>query len=229
MLQSIDKKNKYILLIITYLLLTTINNTNFINNKIFSTNVKSVEVVGLNENLNLQIQERLNYIKNSNIFYINKDLFEKEINKYNFIESFKVYKFYPKNVILKINQTNFLATTIRNNKKYIIGSNGKLIEYGLFKNNNNLPLIFGNFNNKDFLIFKKKIDQSSFKYSDIKNFFSYPSKRWDIKTIDNLLIKLPINDVELALERAKKITESKKFNNNIIDLRITNQIILPNE
>ncbi len=229
MLQSIGKKNKYILLIITYLLLTTINNTNFVNNKIFSTNIKSVEVFGLNENLNLQIQERLNYIKNSNIFYINKDLFEKEINKYNFIESFKVYKFYPKNVILKINQTNFLATTIRNNKKYIIGSNGKLIEYGLFNNNNNLPLIFGNFNNKDFLIFKKKIDQSSFNYSDIKNFFSYPSKRWDIKTIDNLLIKLPINNVELALERAKKITESKKFNNNIIDLRITNQIILPNE
>ena len=229
MLQSIGKKNKYILLIITYLLLTTINNTNFVNNKIFSTNIKSVEVVGLNENLNLQIQERLKYIKNTNIFYINKDLFEKEINKYKFIESFKVYKFYPKNVILKINQTNFLATTIRNNKKYIIGSNGKLIEYGLFNNNNNLPLIFGNFNNKDFLIFKKKIDQSSFKYSDIKNFFSYPSKRWDIKTIDNFLIKLPINNVEFALERAKKITESKKFNNNIIDLRITNQIILPNE
>ena len=96
MLQSIGKKNKYILLIITFLLLTTINNTNFVNSKIFSTNIQSVEVVGLNENLNLEIQERLNYIKNSNIFYINKDLFKKEINKYNFIESFKVSKFYPK-------------------------------------------------------------------------------------------------------------------------------------
>ena len=157
MLQSIGKKNKYILLIITFLLLTTINNTNFVNSKIFSTNIQSVEVVGLNENLNLEIQERLNYIKNSNIFYINKDLFKKEINKYNFIESFKVSKFYPKNIILKINQTNFLATTIRDNKKYIIGSNGKLIEYELFDNNQNLPLIFGNFNNKDFLIFKQKI------------------------------------------------------------------------
>ena len=229
MLQSIGKKNKYILLIITFLLLTTINNTNFVNSKIFSTNIQSVEVVGLNENLNLEIQERLNYIKNSNIFYINKDLFEKEINKYNFIESFKVSKFYPKNIILKINQTNFLATTIRDNKKYIIGSNGKLIEYELFDNNQNLPLIFGNFNNKDFLIFKQKIDQSSFKYSNIKNFFSYPSKRWDIETIDNLLIKLPSKNTELALERAQKIIESKKLTNNIIDLRISNQIIIPNE
>ena len=92
-----------------------------------------------------------------------------------------------------------------------------------------MPLIFGNFNNKDFLIFKQKIDQSSFKYSNIKNFFSYPSKRWDIETIDNLLIKLPSKNTELALERAQKIIESKKLTNNIIDLRISNQIIIPNE
>ena len=229
MLQPIGKKNKYILLIITFLLLTTINNTNFVNNKFFSTDIQNIKVVGLNENLNLQIQERLKYIINSNIFYINKDLFEKEIHKYNYIESFKVSKFYPKNIILKINQTNFLATTIKNNKKYIIGSNGKFIEYELFNDNHDLPIIFGNFNNKDFLILKKKIDQSSFKYKDIKNFFSYPSKRWDIETIDNLLIKLPSKNIELALERAKKIIESKKFINNIIDLRIANQIIITNE
>ena len=229
MLQLIGKKNKCILLIITLLFLTTINNTNFSNNNIFSKNIQNVEVIGLNEDLNLQIQEKLNYIKKSNIFYINKDLLEKEINTYNFVESFKVFKFYPKNIILKINQTNFLATTIKNNKKYIIGSNGKLIEYELFNNNNNLPLIFGNFNNKDFLIFKKKIDQSLLKYSDIKNFFSYPSKRWDIETKDNLLIKLPEKNIELALERVQKIIESKKFSNNIIDLRISNQIILPND
>ena len=229
MLRSIGKKNKYILLIITFLFLATINNTNFAINRIFLTNVQSIEVVGLNENLNLYIQQKLKYIKNNNIFYINKDLLEEEISKYNFIESFKVFKFYPKNIILKINQTNFLATTIKNNKKYIIGSNGKFIEYELFKNNNNLPMIFGNFNNKDFMIFKKKIDQSSFKYIKIKNFFSYPSKRWDIETIDNILIKLPSNNTELALERAKKIIESKKFKNNIIDLRIANQLILLNE
>ena len=79
------------------------------------------------------------------------------------------------------------------------------------------------------MIFKQKIDQSSFKYSNIKNFFSYPSKRWDIETIDNLLIKLPSKNTELALERAQKIIESKKLTNNIIDLRISNQIIIPNE
>jgi len=227
--QSIDKKQKYIFLIIIFLFLTTINNTNFVNNKYFSTNIQSIQVVGLTEDLNSKIQERLSYLKNNNIFYINKELLEKEIDEYKYIESFKVSKFYPKKIILNLNQTNFLAITIKNNQKYILGSNGKLIKYELFNNYDNLPVIFGNFSTNDFLNFKKKFDQSLFKYKDIKFFFFYPSKRWDIQTIDNVVIKLPSKNTSLALKRAKKIIESKQFNNNIIDLRITNQIILTNE
>ena len=229
MRQSIDKKQKYIFLIIIFLFLTTINNTNFINNKYFSTNIQSIQVVGLTEDLNLQIQERLSYLKNNNIFYINKELLEKEINEYKYIESFKVSKFYPKKIILNLYQTNFLAITIKNNQKYILGSNGKLIKYELFNNYDNLPVIFGNFSTNDFLNFKKKFDQSLFKYKDIKFFFFYPSKRWDIQTIDNVIVKLPSKNTSLALERASKIIESKQFDNNIIDLRITRQIILTNE
>jgi len=227
--QSIDKKQKYIFLIIIFLFLTTINNTNFVNNKYFSTNIQSIQVVGLTEDLNSKIQERLSYLKNNNIFYINKELLEKEIDEYKYIESFKVSKFYPKKIILNLYQTDFLAITIKNNQKYILGSNGKLIKYELFNNYDNLPVIFGNFSTNDFLNFKKKFDQSLFKYKDIKFFFFYPSKRWDIQTIDNVVIKLPSKNTNLALKRAKKIIESKQFNNNIIDLRITNQIILTNE
>ena len=227
--QSIDKKQKYILLIVIFLFLTTINNTNFVNNKYFSANIQSIQVVGLTEDLNSQIQERLSYLKNNNIFYINKELLKKEIDEYKYIENFKVSKFYPKKIILNLNQTNFLAITIKNNQKYILGSNGKLIKYELFNNYENLPVIFGNFFTNDFLNFKKKFDKSLFKYKDIKFFFFYPSKRWDIQTIDNVVIKLPSKNTSLALERAKKIIENKQFNNNIIDLRITKQIILSNE
>ena len=229
MRQSIDKKQKYIFLIIIFLFLTTINNTNFINNKYFSTNIQSIQVVGLTEDLNLQIQERLSYLKNNNIFYINKELLKKKIDEYKYIESFKVSKFYPKKIVLNLYQTNFLAITIKNNQKYILGSNGKLIEYELFNNYDNLPIIFGNFSTNDFLNFKKEFDQSSLKYKDIKVFFFYPSKRWDIQTIDNVIVKLPSKNTSLALERASKIIESKQFDNNIIDLRITRQIILTNE
>ena len=36
--------------------------------KYFSANIQSIQVVGLTEDLNSQIQERLSYLKNNNIF-----------------------------------------------------------------------------------------------------------------------------------------------------------------
>ena len=81
--QSIDKKQKYIFLIIIFLFLTTINNTNFVNNKYFSANIQSIQVVGLTEDLNSQIQDRLSYLKNNNIFYINKELLKKKLMNIN--------------------------------------------------------------------------------------------------------------------------------------------------
>ena len=227
--QSIDKKRKYIFLIIIFFFLSTINNINFVNNSSSSIVIENIEVKGLSKELNFKIKEKLKYLKNSNIFQVNKSKVENEIKKLNFIENFSVKKLYPKNIILNLNQTEFLAITIKENKKYIIGSNGKLISHELFSNYKNLPMIFGDFEINDFLDFKNKIDKSRFKFNEIENFFFFPSKRWDIQTRNNTIIRLPNNNIELALKRAKKIIESKKINNKTIDLRVTKQIIFSNE
>tara|TARA_Y100001970_G_C14207371_1_gene844870 strand:- start:1362 stop:2051 length:690 start_codon:yes stop_codon:yes gene_type:complete len=227
--QSIDKKRKYIFLIIIFFFLSTINNINFVNNSSSSIVIENIEVKGLSKELNFKIKEKLKYLKNSNIFQVNKSKVENEIKKLNFIENFSVKKLYPKNIILNLNQTEFLAITIKENKKYIIGSNGKLISHELFSNYKNLPMIFGDFEINDFLDFKNKIDKSRFKFNEIENFFFFPSKRWDIQTRNNTIIRLPNNNIELALKRAKKIIESNKFNNKTIDLRVTKQIIFSNE
>ena len=56
----------------------------------------------------------------------------------------------------------------------------------------NLPFIFGNFKTEKFLEFKNIILQTDFKYNNIKNFYYFPSGRWDIEMISGVLIKLPI-------------------------------------
>jgi len=63
----------------------------------------------------------------------------------------------------------------------------------------------------------------------LKISFSSQVNRWDIQTRNNTIIRLPNNNIELALKRAKKIIESNKFNNKTIDLRVTKQIIFSNE
>lgn len=59
---------------------------------------------------------------------------------------------------------------------------------------------------------------------------SHKIGRWDIKTKNNITIKLPKEDTKYALIKAQNIIKSNMLkDNNIIDLRIANQVILLNE
>jgi len=76
----------------------------------------------------------------------------------------------------------------------------------------------------------KIINQTDFGYKYIGDIFFFPSGRWDIKTKNNITIKLPKEDIKYALIKAQKIIKTNELNdNNIIDLRIANQVILSNE
>ena len=66
-------------------------------------------------------------------------------------------------------------------------------------------------------------------YNNIKEIFFFPSGRIDIKTKDNIQIKFPLQNLEKAMILANKIINNKNFKNNIIDLRVSNHLILSNE
>ena len=224
--QSTDKKNRFILLIIAFLFLNTINTKD--KNFIFG-NVENVKVVGLESHLNDVIKEKLKYLKDQEILSINKKILSKKISNYNYIENFKVFKLYPDNLVLTLKQTTFLASTLKQNKKYLIGSNAKLIDYDIFLNHNDLPTIYGNFKPEDFIILKNKIKNSPLEFNNIENFFFYPSFRWDIENKNNITIKLPYKNIDDALIQAKKIIDNNNLEGDTIDLRIKNQVILSNE
>ena len=64
---------------------------------------------------------------------------------------------------------------------------------------------------------------------DMKIYY-FPNNRWDIKTKNNILIKLPEKNYLSALNFANNIFYNKNFENmKIIDLRISNQLIITNE
>ena len=90
-----------------------------------------------------------------------------------------------------------------------------------------MPFIFGKPEIDQFLKFKTIIDNSKVEYRDIDNLFFFASNRWDIQLKNDLLIKLPINNVQKAFNLVSDFLEE---NNNksikIVDARIQNQIIL---
>ena len=227
----IDKKLRLFFYLILFLLLSTqiAKNKNIksnINNKL-----NSIEVIGLSEENNLKVYEGLKFLLTENIFFINKKELQNILRKNNLIDYFYVRKIYPNLIQVKIKQTDLLAITNQNNKKFYIGSNGKLIPINqITVFNNKLPFVYSKSNYIDFVKLKKIIDKSKFKFEEIESFYYFPSNRWDIKTKDGFLIKLPEQNIAKSLKFAELIIKSKKFEDKkVIDLRISKNIILSNE
>ena len=230
MLQYTDKKYNYFFYVFLLLLLSTINSLSLIDSKNTLSKVRIIEVIGLENKINEKIKNKLGYLLNTNIYSIDKTKLKKKLNDYNFIENYKVSKVYPSKIIIDLNKTDFIATTLQNDKKYIVGANGKLIDSDLMRSETELPNIFGTFSSENFILLIKKIKNSNFNYEEINNFYVFPSGRWDIQTKNNLIIKLPKDNLEKSLININKMINDEKFvNNKIIDLRIQNQIIILDE
>ena len=229
MLPQIGKKKLFSFLFLVLLFATSINNKIFNEKKDAFYNLNSIEVIGLNEKFNSEIEKKLNFLKNTNIFYIDGQILIDQINNYDFIENFNIIKFYPSKIVVKLEKTEFLGKTIQNNKYFFIGSNGKFIDFEKFKEKVNLPTVYGKFTPEQFLRFNKIIKNIDLDYNSINEIFFYPSGRADIKTKNNLLIKFPKENLKEAIILANKIINNKNYTNNVIDLRVPNQLILSNE
>ena len=220
MLQQINKK--IIFYISLVIILGTFNNKNLKNFDLPKINMVNIEGIEFNDNEYLKI---MNLIKLNNLLSIQKSQIKEILNSNNLIEEYEVFKKYPSSLEIKIEKTNFLASTNINGKNYLVGSNGKLINTKNYSQN--LPFIFGNFETEKFLEFKNIILQTDFKYNNIKNFYYFPSGRWDIEMISGVLIKLPITGIKETLNLSIDLLEDKEFSNiKILDIRQKNQIVI---
>ena len=222
--QLIGKKNKIIIYLLFLFILSTTSGKFKENQNRYSLKINQINVKGLSRTDNSKIYNELSNIFYKNILIVNKDEIQKVISKYNIIEEYNIKKIYPSAININIKPTKFVAK-LSNNDQLLVGSNGKII-----KNKNNieiLPYIFGEFNSKEFLIFKKNIDQSKFIFTEFKTLYFFPSSRWDILTYEDILIKLPRDNISKSLDLAYKIINSIDFKNkNLIDLRVNNHLIV---
>ena len=216
-----QKSRKILLYLFLFLIIGTLNNKNL--NNIYFSKVNIIKISGLDEKNNLQLANSLNFLKISNIFFLNKNEIAVVINSNNLIEKYSVFKNYPSTLNIKVDKTKFLAALKKKGDNFFLGSNGKLIK---IKNiNEKIPFIFGDFKNKDFFELKKAIEETGFNYEEIKNLYSFQSGRWDIETKKGVLVKLPKKRIKKALEFAIDILERNNQINKI-DLRQYNQIII---
>ena len=214
-----QRKSKKILIYFFLLLIVgSINNINFNSLKLH--NIIDINISGLDIKDKSTLLKQIENFNFKNIFLISKIDLTNEIESNSLVENYSVFKRYPSSLDIKIEKTKFLAKINKNGQIFYIGSNGKFVKNDFLYNQ--LPFIFGNPEINEFFYIKEIIDKSKISYSEIKNLYFFPSKRWDLELEDNTIIKLPNDNINLALNLAIEFLDDNKF----IDARIKNQIIL---
>ena len=219
----LKKSRRVLIYFFLLILLGSINNISF--NKTNFNQVKNIKITGLDVSESKILSKKIQNLNLENFFSLNSDKIIQIINSNNLVENYKIIKIYPSTLDVYINKTDLVAKINLQGKLYYIGSNGKLLDNNY--SNDELPHIFGKPNIQDFLTFLKFLDKSKISYKEINSFYYFPSKRWDIKLKNNVVIKLSNTNIKKSLDRAYEFLNDSSFKNiKIIDARINDKIII---
>ena len=209
--------------IFLFLLLTT-----FVSKK--KTNISNFKLKKIEIENNYFLEEKdikksLAEIYNKNLIFINKKDIESALIKNSLIESFLVKKKYPNTLKLKIFEKKPIAILVNKKKKFYLSDKIEIINFNALKNYNDLPYVFGN--KKDFKLLYNNLKKINFPINIIKKYTLYESGRWDIITVNDKIIKLPLKNYNQNLKNYMDIKSKVNFKKYFLfDYRIENQLIL---
>ena len=199
--------------------------TSKINNSL-DRNIK-IEKITIENNKILDdqtIKKKISFLYEENLFFLNNKKIISKLQELDFIDSIEIKKIYPNQIKVKIFEKQLIAI-IQNKKEKNYYTNKGLINYKKLNGFEDLPVVFGD--NKSFEIFYNDLEKIDFPISDIKKFYLYESKRWDIITLENQIIKLPIKNYDLSLKNFIKLKNQTNFRKyKTFDYRINDQLIL---
>jgi len=225
-----NKFYRVFLLLILLIFLSTFNplDLNFSSiSKASFFKIKNIEVennILVNKD---KIIKNLNNILNKNIFLIREKEIKDPLKKINFLEKVDVKKIYPNKILIKVYETKPLAILLKNKKKFIIDSSSNLVSTNKKDNLNDLPRIFGEDAENNFIYFVNQLKKNNFPLQQIEAYYYFQIGRWDIQLVNGRTIKLPYDNIDDAILKSIKLLEDKDFKNyNIIDLRVDRKIIV---
>ena len=137
----------------------------------------------------------------------------------------KLKKVYPNKIIIKITEKKPIAIIQHNKEKKYFTTQGDLIDFIDLRKFEELPFVFGD--KKSFSIIYENLKEINFPLDNIQKFYLFETKRWDLLTQDNQLIKLPTNNYVKSLKNFMDLKDQDNFTKyKIFDYRINDQLIL---
>ena len=171
------------------------------------------------------VEKKLSYLYDKNILFFNRKNLEIKLKEIDFFESFKIKKIYPDKLIIKIFEKKPIAIIQNKKEKNYYTEKGEIINFSELEMYKNLPIVFADKDN--FTVFYFKLNKIKFPIDTIKTFYFFDSRRWDIVTISNQLIKLPVENYEKSLKNFLGLKDHNNFfKYKVFDYRIQDQLIL---
>ena len=171
------------------------------------------------------IKKLLFPIYNKNLIFLENLEIEKALMQNSFIESFEIKKKYPNTLTIKIFEKKPIAILQHNKNKFYLSEKIELIKFENLSNYQNLPYVIGS--KEDFEIFYNSLNNINFPFDQIKKYTLYESKRWDLETVNNKLIRLPAKDYIKSIKNYLNLINDNNFKKyKLFDYRINNQLIL---
>ena len=217
-------KRRYIIALIFLLFLSTyqIQDKFTIN---FPQNIKKIIIENNKISKTGKIKNSLAFLYETNLFSLKTKEIEKNLEKFNFIDSFEIRKKFPDQIKIKIYEKIPIAIIQNKDVKKYYTSKGETINFIKIKEFKNLPLVFGD--KQSFGKFYAKLKKMNYPANEIKSFYLFESNRWDIITKKNQVIKLPNIGFEKSLKNFILIKDQPNFDKyKTFDYRITDQLIL---
>ena len=222
-------KHKLYLYLFFFIFLTSIFNFKVLDNYQEKFSLKKIYIYGLSNIEKQNIEIELNKLKNINIFKLNEDRVLKTLKKFNFLESIYVNKVIPSTININLSKTLIIGKTLRNREYFYIGKNGNFIKPDQLNETINLPSVFGDFTIEEYIDLQNLLSENGVDVQNVEKYFYYKNRRWDLLFSNKLTLMLPAKKVEESIKVYKKLLDNKNLINiKIIDLRVSNQIILTN-
>ena len=224
------KLYRIILLLAAFIFLTTYNPNEFNafpKKKNLFFKIQNIEIINNHLIRENEIVERLAHIYEKNILFIERNDVERPLKSIDFLEKIEVKKTYPNTITIKVYETKPIAILFKKNHKYLLDSSSNLITFSENMLIDDFPSVFGEGAEQDFINFYNQLENNNFPNQKIKNFYYFQIGRWDLKLLNDLIIKFPASKIIEAIKQSVELLTRKDFENyNVIDLRIHGKIVV---
>ena len=181
-------------LLIALVLLLILSSYNLRENFSLSPNIKIDSIIIENASIldTKKIKQDLSFLYQKNLFLLNTQEIKTKISQIDLIESFEIKKIYPNDIIIRVFEKKPIAIIQNKGQKKFFTSKGEVINFLDVKRYKTLPIVFGD--EKNFAILLNELNKINFPFRDIKTFYFFKTKRWDLITKQNQTIRLPIKN-----------------------------------